>query len=249
MPEGEPEFGQVADEYDAYRVGYTHAVWEHLERACGLRPGVRVLDVGCGNGLSATPLVERGADVVGVDPSATMLERAAVRLPEGVRLLEGRAEALPLADASFDIAVAAQSAHWFREPEASTEIRRVLRPGGSVVYLWKYPAPDTPYTYRVDELLVRLTGQAVHTIYGVGTVPELLGPGFEGYERRVFEQAVTFTIESYIGFVASRERVRQVAGEHRAELLEALREWLEQGEPSGAFVERHLVYVVSARRA
>jgi len=40
-----------------------------------------------------------------------------------------------------------------------------------------------------------------------------------------------------------------VAGEHRTELLDALREWLEQGEPSGAFVERHLVYVVSARRA
>jgi SAM-dependent methyltransferase len=247
MPAGEPKFGEVAEAYDAFRVGYTALVYEHLARRCGLRPGVDVLDLGCGTGISATPLLERGANVIGVDPDERMLELAERHVGSRAQLLLGRAEEIPLADASIDLAVCAQSAHWFREPEASREIRRVLRPGGAAVYLWKYPAPETRYTYLVDELLVQLTGKPIRTSYTVGTVPELLMPGWEGYERAVFEQPVAFTRESYVGFVSSRDRIRQIAGDHRDELLQRLDERLRELEPSGAFVERNLVYVVSAR--
>jgi SAM-dependent methyltransferase len=249
MPPGEPRFGEVADAYDSFRVGYTALVWEHLARRCGLRPGTEVLDLGCGNGISTLPLIDRGANVVGVDPDVVMLERAGGRLEGRARLLEGRAEAIPLPDESVDLVIAAQAAQWFREPEASGEIRRVLRPGGSVAYLWKYPAPETPYVYLADELLTELTGTPVRTVYGLGTMPDLLRPGYGAYERAVFEQPVPYTVERYVGWVSSRDRIRQIAGEHREELLERLADRLARLEPAGAFVERNLVYVFSARRA
>jgi SAM-dependent methyltransferase len=249
MPPGPPRFGDVAEAYDAYRVGYTALVYEHHARRCGLVPGARVIDLGCGNGLSTVPLVERGADVVAIDPDEAMLEHAAHRLGERAILLAGRAEQIPLPDACADLVVAAQSAHFFEEPTARREIRRVLRPGGVCAFLWKYPAPDTRYVYLVDEVLVQRLGVEVRTMYGVGTVPELLGDGFEEYERAVFEQPVTYTIDSYIGYVSSRDRFRRIAGERSDELLDVLAARLREREPAGAFVERNLVYVVSARTA
>jgi ubiquinone/menaquinone biosynthesis C-methylase UbiE len=247
MPPGEPRFGELGEAYDTYRVGYTPMVYEYLARVCGLGAGIDVVDLGCGTGLSTRPLVERAANVVAVDADAEMLAIAARHLHGSARLVHGRAEALPLPDASADLVVAAQAAHWFEEPDATDEIRRVLRPGGAVAYLWKYPAPETPYTYLVDELMTLITNEPIRTMYGIGTVPDLLRPYWQDYRREVFDQPVAYTVESYVGFISSRDRVRQVIGARRDALLEALGDRLRDLEPSGAFVERNLAYVVTAR--
>jgi ubiquinone/menaquinone biosynthesis C-methylase UbiE len=248
MPPGEPRFGELAAEYDAFRVGYTAKVYEHLANRCGLASGADVVDLGCGNGLSTLPLIEAGATVTAVDSDPAMLRLAREKLGDGATVIAGRAERLPLESASYDLVLAAQAAHFFREPEASREIRRVLRPGGTVAYVWKYPAPDTPYVYLADELLTLLTDQQVRTTYGVGTVPELLASGWRGYRRAVFEQPVAYTIGRYVGYQSSRDRIRQLAGEHREDLLQRLDLRLRALEPSGAFVERNLAYVISAER-
>ncbi len=247
-PPGEPQFGELGEEYETYRVGYSKGVYDYLARTCGLVRGADVVDLGCGTGLSTQPLLDRGCRVVGVDPDVGMLARARRLLAGDVRLVAGRAEQIPLPEAAADVVVAAQAAHWFSEPEASEEIARVLRPGGSVVYLWKYPAPDTPYVYLVDELLAMFADQPIRTIYGVGTVPEFLGPRWREYRRIVLDQPVAYTVESYVGFVSSRDRIRQIAGAHREALLETLDARLRRLEPSGAFVERNLAYIVTARR-
>ncbi len=74
-----------------------------LERA-GLRSGMRIVDVGVGTGLVAREAVRIVGDprlVVGIDPSPGMM--ACARVPPGVSLIEGTAEAIPCADASFDL--------------------------------------------------------------------------------------------------------------------------------------------------
>ncbi|OZA14483.1 MAG: dimethylmenaquinone methyltransferase, partial [Hydrogenophilales bacterium 17-62-8] len=71
-------------------------------RRAGLKPGMRVVDIGVGTGLVAREAVKLVGDpalVAGVDPSVGMM--ACANLP-GVRLIEGRAEAIPFPDASFD---------------------------------------------------------------------------------------------------------------------------------------------------
>jgi ubiquinone/menaquinone biosynthesis C-methylase UbiE len=251
MPSRAPSFGKVADAYEAYRLGYTGLVWDHLARRCGLVEGADVVDVGCGTGLSSRPLIERGARVVGVEPDAEMLARAEATLGDRARFVQGRAEDLPLPDDSADLVVSAQAAHWFEEPDSSDEILRVLRPGGYVAYVWKYPTPETPYTYLVDEIATRLTGRSLlaGAIYGIGTVSQLLRPGLEGYSRQTFEQPVAYTVERYVGYVSSRERIRQLLGARMDELLSELSARLTQLEPTGAFVEQNLAYVISARRS
>jgi ubiquinone/menaquinone biosynthesis C-methylase UbiE len=246
-----PSFARVADAYDAYRLGYTGLVWDHLARRRGLVEGANVVDIGCGTGLSSSPLIDRGAHVVGVDPDQAMLERADAALGDRARFVLGSAERLPLEDDSADLIVSAQAAHWFEEPDATVEIQRVLRPGGHVAFVWKYPTPETRYTYLVDEIATRLTGSTLlaGAVYGIGTVPQLLRAGFEDYTRVTFEQPIAYTVERYVGYVSSRERIRQLVGPRMDELLEELRTRMTQLEPTGAFIEQNLAYVVSARRS
>jgi len=110
----------------------------------GLKPGERVLDMGCGAGRHAFEMYRRGADVIALDQDAD--ELATVRewfdamkdagdVPEGAEadVKEGDALALPFADAEFDRIVAAEVLeHIPADIQAISELARVLRPGGTI---------------------------------------------------------------------------------------------------------------------
>lgn len=99
----------------------------------GLKPGFKVLDVGAGTGLvarEAIRIVGRAELVTGVDPSPGML--AETKLPEGVHLLQGRAEELPVADSDYDfLSMGYALRHLSDLSRVFSEFYRVLRPGGS----------------------------------------------------------------------------------------------------------------------
>lgn len=90
----------------------------------------RFLDVGCGPGAALEHAARTGASVTGVDPSASMVARAAKRVPQAdVRV--GSAEALPFPDDNFTVVVnVASFHHWADRETGLREIRRVLVPGG-----------------------------------------------------------------------------------------------------------------------
>ena len=120
-------FSAVADKYAAYRPHYPPALAELL--ASLTAPGV-AWDIGCGNGQLAVLLGAHFARVIATDPSAKQIA-AAVAHPRVEYRVEP-AEASTLADASVDLAVAAQAAHWFEWPRFVAEVGRVTRPGGLV---------------------------------------------------------------------------------------------------------------------
>ncbi len=127
---------------------YHEAVWQEL--AVGLEPsdfvlrrrfllervstGARVLDVGCGEGRFAGELLDAGAQVVGIDVAQEPLRRARAAHPElDVRLV---AESGPwqLEDSSFDVVWAGEVIEHVADTAAwLSEVRRVLRSGGSLV--------------------------------------------------------------------------------------------------------------------
>lgn len=128
MPELHPlahGFEAVAAEYERGRPGYPPEV----VAALGLPPGARVADVGAGTGKLTRALAAAGLDVVAVEPLGAMREALAAAVPD-VEVLEGQAEALPLADASIDAITVADALHWFDGEHAAPELARVLRPGG-----------------------------------------------------------------------------------------------------------------------
>jgi ubiquinone/menaquinone biosynthesis C-methylase UbiE len=111
-------------------------VGEMLCEAVDLRSNQRVLDVAAGNGNATLAAARRFADVVSTDYVGALLERgreraAADRLP--VTFQEADAEALPFADASFDVVLSTFGVMFTpNQEQAANELRRVCRPGGKI---------------------------------------------------------------------------------------------------------------------
>lgn len=105
-----------------------------------LRPGMELLEVGIGTGLSL-PRLPRQIDITGVDLSEKMLQQAAKRLEreklqDSVRLLKMDATHLEFPDNSFDRVLAAYFISTVPDPvKVVCEMKRVCRPGGYLVFL------------------------------------------------------------------------------------------------------------------
>jgi len=137
----QPDFSKLAARYDELRPADTN--WDELfERvlALGRFTAGRALDVGCGTGRISAALAARGVKVWGVDPAPGMLEVARARVPRGVGLKEGTAEALPFRDGWFDAAVCWLTVHLMDRQRAFAELARVLSPGGRLVIATFDPA-------------------------------------------------------------------------------------------------------------
>jgi phosphatidylethanolamine/phosphatidyl-N-methylethanolamine N-methyltransferase len=127
------------------------AVWTPARRraveAVNRLPGRRVLEVGVGTGL-ALPWYSGEKRIVGIDLSAEMLERARARaaaLPNVEGLHEVDAEDTGLPDDSFDIAVAMFVASVVPHPRRLvTEMRRLVRPGGDLLFVNHFRAARGP---------------------------------------------------------------------------------------------------------
>lgn len=100
----------------------------------GVKPGERVLDVGCGTGTVSLALAERGASVVGVDASDSYLDGARrLRSHPNVSYEHGDARRLDMPTDSFDACVSTLAIDVISEVElVAAEMRRVTRPGGVV---------------------------------------------------------------------------------------------------------------------
>jgi ubiquinone/menaquinone biosynthesis C-methylase UbiE len=119
-----------------------------------VRPGMRVLDVGCGEGRFAAELAGAGAAVVGLDVAEEPLRRGRLRHPElDLRLVEGEGS-WPLPDAAFDLVWAGEVIEHVADTAAwLSEVRRVLGSGGSLLL-------STPAHERLTLLRLALSGRA-----------------------------------------------------------------------------------------
>lgn len=114
----------------------THA--ERLVRIADPQAGQRLLDVGCGNGAAPIHLAKTfGLDVTGidVDPEQIAAATAASANLRAARFLVADATQLPFPDNTFDLVTTSKTTHHIPDwPKALTEMTRVLRPGGRLIY-------------------------------------------------------------------------------------------------------------------
>jgi ubiquinone/menaquinone biosynthesis C-methylase UbiE len=108
----------------------------------GVADGLDWLDVGCGTGALTGAILDTRApaSIVGVEPSAGFLETAAERLGGRAELLQGSADALPLADSSVDVVVFGLVLNFVQDAQSAiAEAVRVVRPGGAIAAtVWDY---------------------------------------------------------------------------------------------------------------
>jgi len=103
----------------------------------GAVEGLRILDVGCGDGVLATRLASLGAGMTGLDANKVMLDAARERTRQAgvlLELVQGDAEHLPFDDRSFDVIVSVAALCFSRNPALSLkQMARCLKPGGKLV--------------------------------------------------------------------------------------------------------------------
>jgi demethylmenaquinone methyltransferase/2-methoxy-6-polyprenyl-1,4-benzoquinol methylase len=173
-----------------------------LVAAAAPPPGARVLDVATGTGMVAAELLRRcDCSVVGIDQSAAMLSGARARFAgeDRVELIEGQAERLPFADASFDALTFTYLLRYVDDPQATMrELARVVRPGARIASL----------EFGVPPLLPARAAWRLYTAIGLPTLGRLasrewaevgrfLGPSIRGfYERHPLVQIVAYWREA-----------------------------------------------------
>ncbi len=199
-------FSDVAGDYALYRPTYPSAAVDWIARRSGVPAGGRIVDLGCGTGISARLFAARGFSVTGVDPNEEMLARARAA-GGGPRYVGGEAARTGLPDASADLATAAQAFHWFDLAATQRELRRLLVPSGRCAAFWNVRA-STPLFDEYEALLRRLCPEYLRLPRPAGTIAALEAlPGVSRIERADFTQEQSADREAFFGRVRSSSYV------------------------------------------
>lgn len=163
------EYARLAGSYNARWGGYVRATTARTIERLALVAGERLIDVGCGTGALLCSVLRSHPSTlaVGLDLSSAMLAIARRDLPAEVRLVAGDAMAIPFASRTFDVAVSANSYHYWPDPvRGLREIARVLRPGGRLIVTdWC----DDYLACRLCDRFLRISNRAHRRIFGAET--------------------------------------------------------------------------------
>jgi SAM-dependent methyltransferase len=127
-------FDEAPELYDRVRPGYPEQLFDDLASLAGLRPGSRVLELGCGTGQATVSLARRGYEIVAIELGAGLAELARRKLAPfpAVRVVHAAFEAWPLPAEPFDAVFAATSFHWIEPEVRVAKSADALRSGGAL---------------------------------------------------------------------------------------------------------------------
>jgi ubiquinone/menaquinone biosynthesis C-methylase UbiE len=224
---------EAAAEYDRAFAHVTAYFMPFLLRAAHLAPGMRVLDIATGTGLSA----EAALDAVGptghvtaadISPAMTAMARARIGHAPNVSVSVEDGQALSFPDESFDAVLCNLGLMFFPDPVLGlSEFRRVLRPGGRVAVSVN-TVVERSYNHQINVMIARYEpslAEAVTHTFALGEASKLQllfnEAGFAGFETDTVRQ--TFVLPSFDAYYGPFERGGASTGQALATLPEDVR--------------------------
>lgn len=171
----------TAGDYDRFSRYMESSAREFYERL-DIAPNSQLLDVACGSGQLALMAARDGIDVTGVDIASNSVERARARAQAAglsARFEEADAEALPFADASFDMVVSLIGAMFAPRPQVvAQELLRVCAPGGTIAMANWTPQGFIGQMFKTVSKFIAPSGMPAPVLWGdEATIRERLSHG------------------------------------------------------------------------
>ncbi|MEV0387297.1 class I SAM-dependent methyltransferase [Nonomuraea sp. NPDC050643] len=245
-------FGADPELYDRTRPHYPVAMVEAIVTAS---PGLDVVDVGCGTGISSRQFQAAGCRVLGVEVDARM---AAFARKTGVEVEVSAFEAWDPGGRTFDAVVAGQTWHWVDPVAGATKAAQVLKPGGRLATFWYVAQPPAeladafgavyrrvlPEAPMVKSSMSPLEGYSVMFRKAADGIRE--AGGFGEPEEWRFDWEHSYTRDAWLEQVPTAGGLSRFPREKLAELLADMGAAIDA--VGGAFTMRYATVVVTAPR-
>ena len=254
-------FGLTSNDYAKFRAGFPDAFFDRVFADGIVKPGASLLDLGTGTGTLARGFALRGCRVIGLDPSTQMLEQAKEidkQVGVNIEYRVAKAESTGFPDSVFDIVAAGQCWHWFDRPKAAHEVKRILKPYGTIIIAHFDWLPLTGNVVDLTEQLIVKHNRNWHFGGGLGIHPQWLRDlgeaGFGNICTFSFDLDVPYSFEAWRGRIrASAGVAASLAPEQVARFDSELKQLLEEKYQTTAGEEAllqipHRVFVVSAQK-
>jgi ubiquinone/menaquinone biosynthesis C-methylase UbiE len=259
--DNKPNFGSVARDYALWRNDFPKIVLDQLiEKGLKINRS-KIVDLGCGTGIICRALVEKGAEVVGVEPSEELLgEAIAIDNEQGlsIKYVKENAEETYLPSHTFDGVTVVRAWHWFERSKVLPEIKRILKAKGHLCIIDSAFVPSKSKVARDTlEIIRKYTPNGVLKPAGSKAETKERKNGFPACWFNEWEQAgfklidswqldyeVSFTHEGWRGRVRSLSWIAEFDFETRKHLDAELDYYLRENHPHEPIVIPHECSVV-----
>ena len=251
-------FDAVADLYDAFRPATPPDVVAAIIGSARLRPGSRVLEIGCGSGQLSVPLAAHGVDLTAIELGSNLAALARHNLERfpNARVDVSSFEAWPLAATRFDAVVCANAFHWLDPELRFAKCAGALHPGGRLAILHTHHVAGGTEDFFAD-------AQPIYLKWGLSSdpafrPPEPAGvaasypeldarPEFGSVTRQRLEIPMQHTAVSYVGWLRTDSLVNTLPEDERRGFLADI-EHLIASRYGGSVVRNFVYELVGATR-
>ncbi|MEU0839372.1 class I SAM-dependent methyltransferase [Streptomyces sp. NPDC005962] len=246
-------FDEDAELYDRARPGYPPELYDGLTELAGVRPGSRVLEVGCGTGQATVPLAGRGCRITAVEagPHMTAVARRNLAGAAAVEVVTAEFESWPLPEEPFDAVVSATAFHWIDPAVRITKAADALRPGGALAvvrsqHVWGgteefFVGVQRCYERFDPETPPGLRPPAAADIDGSDHAEEVTRSGrFGPTVFRRYEQDLTYATSDYLDLLRTYSGHRALPEAARNGLLGCVANLID-GRYGGRVTKRYLI--------
>ena len=239
-------FDQVAQSYDAVRIGYPAALFDEIFNYAGSTPLRRALEIGCGTGQATKSIAPRGIELVCIEVGANLAELARRNLAgfDNVQVIRSSFEDWNITPEPFDLVFSANAIHWVHPRARTRKTAKALRSGGTLALFRSIPLRNTELEQRIDAWLGY--GSPAKEPSELPKEPQFRQSGyFENFCKYRYATTHRFDAESYVDLLFTQQRYYRIPPELRRERLARVRDWL--GEAGGIEVE-YATHLLLARR-
>ena len=134
-------YDAIARQYDRARPRYPAALFDDIFAYADLKPGARILEIGCGAGQASLPLAQRGYALDCIELGAALAEFARENLAPfpNARVIQADFDTVALTPAAYDLIVSATAFHWLDPATRFGKAQRLLKARGALALFWHRP--------------------------------------------------------------------------------------------------------------